>query len=128
MDNDNYQAAKDVVTYLIRLNHQRIAYVGGDHERTVNTERLRGYQDALREAHLPLSDEYVVREPFTLENMRTLLQVSPPPTAMIVNDDLVAMAVQKMLSQLGVSMPEQLSMVSFNNLMLAELMNPLLLP
>lgn len=43
---------------------------------------------------------------------------------MIVSDDLVAMAVQKMLAQLGVSMPEQLSMVSFNNLMLAELMNP----
>ncbi|AET58536.1 transcriptional regulator, LacI family protein [Paenibacillus terrae HPL-003] len=124
VDNDNYQAAKDVVTYLIHLNHQRIAYVGGDHERTVNTERLRGYQDALREAHLPLPDEYVVREPFTLEDIRTLLQVSPPPTAMIVNDDLVAMAVQKFLSQLGVSMPEQLSMVSFNNLMLAELMNP----
>ncbi|MEC0234560.1 LacI family DNA-binding transcriptional regulator [Paenibacillus kribbensis] len=124
VDNDNYQAAKDVVSYLTGLNHQHIAYVGGDHERIVNIERHRGYQDALREASLPLPDEYVVREPFDLEDMRTLLQVSPPPTAMIVNDDLIAMAVLKMLSQLGVSMPEQLSMVSFNNLMLAELMSP----
>ncbi|KAF6571825.1 MULTISPECIES: LacI family DNA-binding transcriptional regulator [Paenibacillus] len=124
VDNDNYQAAKDVVTYLTGLNHQRIAYVGGDQEHIVNLERLRGYQDALREVGLPLPKEYVVREPFNLEDMRALLQATPPPTAMIVSDDLVAMAVQKMLAQLGVSMPEQLSMVSFNNLMLAELMNP----
>lgn len=124
VDNDNYQAAKDVAAYLIGLGHLYIAYIGGDRERTVNTERLKGYQDALQEAHLPVTGQYIIKEPFTSAQIQALLQLPQPPTAIIVNDDIVAMTLYKTLTQLGVQVPGQISLVSFNNLMLAELMNP----
>lgn len=124
VDNDNFQAGKDVTHYFIELGHQNIAYVGADVSRTVHKERVRGYKKALIEANLLMREEYILGPKFTKADLDALFHLSPPPTAIIVGDDMHALPLQTMLSQMGFSLPEDCSLVSFNNLSFAEMLNP----
>ena len=124
VDNDNLQAGKHVTQYLIQLGHEYIAYVGVDITRTVHKERVRGYQEALQEANIDADDRYILNTKFTKRDLELLFQRSNRPTALIVGDDMHALTLQTMLSQMGISLPDECSLVSFNNLRLAEMMNP----
>ncbi|MCM3127479.1 MULTISPECIES: LacI family DNA-binding transcriptional regulator [unclassified Paenibacillus] len=124
VDNDNFQAGKDVVTYLYELGHRRIAYVGADTARTVHKERVRGYQAALAELNLEWDSRYLLGTSYTNEDIAALFQLDTPPTAMIVGDDIIALPLQRALQQIGIRLPEQCSLISYNNLTLADMMNP----
>lgn len=124
VDNDNFQAGKDVTQYLMQLGHEHIAYVGADISRTVHKERVRGYREALEEANISADDQYVLDSKFAKEDIETLFHQPNRPTALIVGDDMQALPLQTMLGQLGFSLPDDCSLVSFNNLSFAEMMNP----
>ena len=124
VDNDNFQAGKDVVHYLTELGHRHIAYVGADIARTVHKERVRGYHAALEEKKLAVNADYVLGTDFTNEDISRLFSLTIPPTAVIVGDDMAALPLQKALHPLGVLVPDHCSLISFNNLTLADMMNP----
>lgn len=124
VDNDNFQAGKDVTEYLLELGHEYIAYVGADTSRTVHKERVRGYQSALEEANILFDDKFIVNPEFTTNDLHLLFKLPNRPTALIVGDDMHALSLQTMLSQMGFSLPEACSLVSFNNLRFAEMLNP----
>ncbi|WP_454190181.1 LacI family DNA-binding transcriptional regulator [Paenibacillus sp. Marseille-Q7038] len=124
VDNDNFQAGKDVTNYLIELGHKYIAYVGADVNRTVHKERVRGYREALLDSGLLADETYVLDSSFTKADLDSLFKMPNRPTALIVVDDMHALPLQTMLSQLGFSLPEACSLVSFNNLRIAEMLNP----
>lgn len=124
VDNDNFQAGKDVTRYLMQLGHEHIAYVGADISRTVHKERVRGYQEALEEASHSVDDRYILNSKFSKKDLETLFHLPNRPTAVIVGDDMHALTLQTMLSQMGFTLPEDCSLVSFNNLSFAEMMNP----
>lgn len=126
VDNDNFQAGKDVTQYLMQLGHEYIAYVGADIGRTVHKERVRGYREALEEAHISIEDRYILNSDFTKEDLESLFHHVTRPTAIIVGDDMQALSLQTMLTQMGFSLPEACSLVSFNNLRIAEMLNPAL--
>jgi DNA-binding LacI/PurR family transcriptional regulator len=128
VDNDNFRAAKDVTEYLINLGHDAIAFIGGDLNLVVTVERLLGYEKALRDYHLPLKREYIMHEEFLREGgqdaVRGLLSLEEPPTALVVADDLMALGVLNTLDELGITVPEDISIISFNNVMLSEMSRP----
>jgi DNA-binding LacI/PurR family transcriptional regulator len=124
VDNDNYQAGKDVVCYLMELGHKHIAYVGANLEQTVHKERVRGYRQALEEAGMTVNPHYIYGSGFTDDDISELFRLQPPPTAIVVGDDMIAMSLQRALHRIGIRMPETCSLISFNNLILADMMNP----
>lgn len=128
VDNDNFRATKEVTEYLINLGHEAIAFIGGDVNLVVTVERLLGYEKALRDFHLPLKREYIIHEEFLKEGgqgaMRELLSLEQPPTALVVTDDLMALGVLNTLDEMGISVPEDISIVSFNNVMVSEMSRP----
>ncbi|CAM4135978.1 LacI family DNA-binding transcriptional regulator [Lederbergia lenta] len=128
VDNDNFQATREVTEYLLQLNHDRIAFIGGSLDLVVTIERLLGYEKALQLAGIELNNQYVIHEEFLREGGREavseLLKLSDPPTALVVADDLMALGVLNMLAELNVSVPEDISIVSFNNVLIAEMGNP----
>jgi DNA-binding LacI/PurR family transcriptional regulator len=130
VDNDNIMAAKDVTDYLINLGHQRIAFVGGNINLVVTVDRLNGYKQALQNANLPFCEDYIVHEEFLLEGgqeaITKLLSLEEPPTAIIAADDLMAFGMLRILDEIGLSVPDDLSIVSFNNIMLTEVSRPTL--
>jgi DNA-binding LacI/PurR family transcriptional regulator len=128
VDNDNFRATKEVTEYLIQLGHDHIAFVGGNLNLVVTVERLLGYEKALREAGIPLNDDYIVHEEFLREGgqeaVRELLSLKVPPTALVVADDLMALGVLNTLDELGIKVPEDISIISFNNVLVSEMSRP----
>lgn len=128
VDNDNFRASKEATEYLLKHGHERIAFIGGDLSLVVTIERLLGYEKALRHAGIELNNQYVIHEEFLREGGREaiseLLKLSDHPTALVVADDLMALGVLNTLAELNISVPEDISIVSFNNVLLAEIANP----
>ncbi|MCU9612459.1 LacI family DNA-binding transcriptional regulator [Caldibacillus lycopersici] len=130
VDNDNISAAKEGTEYLIKLGHSCIGFIGGNKNLMVTNDRLQGYKKALMEAGIELKNEYVIHENFLLKGgqvaVRELLSLDNPPTALLVVDDLMSLGVLRTTHELGLNVPEDISIVSFNNALFAELSNPAL--
>jgi len=128
VDNDNFKAGKEVTEHLIQLGHDRIGFIGGNLDLVVTVERLLGYEKALRNSGISLVDEYIVNDEFLRESgqdaVKVLLSLEKPPTAMVVADDLMALGVLNKLDELGISVPDDISIVSFNNVLIAEMARP----
>jgi DNA-binding LacI/PurR family transcriptional regulator len=128
VDNDNIFITKQVTNYLIELGHKNIAFVGGNLDFVVTIDRLNGYNMALMEAGLPVTDAYFVHEKFVNEKgkdaIRTLVELEVPPTALVTQDDLMAYEIISHLEKLNIKVPDDISIVSFNNLSLSEHSKP----
>lgn len=128
VDNDNFRATKEVTEYLINLGHEAIAFIGGNLNLVVTVERLLGYEKALRDCFLPLKREYIIHEEFLREGgqeaVRELMSLDEPPTALVVADDLMALGVLNTLDEMGIVVPDDISIISFNNVMISEMSRP----
>ncbi|TYR79552.1 LacI family transcriptional regulator [Priestia megaterium] len=130
VDNDNFKAGKEATEYLLDLGHERIAFIGGSLQLVVTIDRLTGYDKAIQSANLPYRDEYVIHEEFLQEGgkeaVHELLTLKERPTALVVADDLMALGVLNTLGEMGISVPEDMSIISFNNVLIAEMARPAL--
>ena len=128
VDNDNEQAAYDATKHLIAQGQKRIGFVSGPARLAMSQDRLSGYKKALEEADLPFRPGWIVEGEFLIESgyraMASIMSQPEPPTALVVIDDVVAFGVLKGLSELGCRVPQDVAIVSFNNIALAELTIP----
>jgi DNA-binding LacI/PurR family transcriptional regulator len=130
VDNDNVHAMKEATEYLIHLGHRQIAFVGGSLELMVTVDRLNGYKQALDYANISINEEYIKHEEFLREGgqeaVSELMALQERPTALLVVDDFMALGVLNKLDELGIKVPEDISVVSFNNILLSEMSKPAL--
>lgn len=130
VDNDNQLAGKDAANYLIGLNHQKIAYICSDMDEMVTAERLIGYQQALTAANIAIDPTYIVTESFqdteNKQQLTSLFLADEHPTAVVASDDIVAMSLTHLLKDIGLSVPDDISIISFNNSIFAEMIQPAL--
>lgn len=130
VDNDNIKAGKELTDYFIQSGHERIGFVGGSPDLVVTIDRLEGYKQALQHAGLPLRHEYIVCEKDFVEGGEEaafeLMDLNTRPTALLVSDDLLALGIIKALKKKQIRIPEDCSIISFNNVLIAELSQPAL--
>lgn len=128
VDNDNRLAAYDATMHLIAQGHERIGFVSGPPNLTLSHDRLSGYEQALQEAGLQKRPEWIVEGEFLQESgfraMSPFMDMPERPSALVVIDDNVAFGVLRGLAELGYRVPSDISLVSFNNIPLAELASP----
>ncbi|OAB45361.1 LacI family DNA-binding transcriptional regulator [Paenibacillus glacialis] len=128
VDNDNVQAAYDATKHMISFGHKRIGFVSGPPNHVVSIDRLKGYQRALEESGLEMRKDWIVEGEFLQESgyraMSFFMSLPERPTALVVVDDLVSFGVLRGLHELGFKVPDDLSIVSFNNISIAEFSNP----
>jgi LacI family xylobiose transport system transcriptional regulator len=109
--------------HLVELGHRRIAIITGPEDMMVATARLSGFRAALEAAGIALPPEYVRRGEFHhrdgLEEGEALLRLSQPPTAVFASNDLQALGVYEAARAAGVPIPEQLSVVGYDDLRIA---------
>lgn len=121
---DDEQAAFELTEYLLSLGHRRIGFIKGHPAHASSRERLAGYTRALR-AHGVARDRRLVRQGyFEFESGKrgaeALLRLAEPPTAIFASNDEMAAAVVFVARKLGITVPEQLSVVGFDDSMVAE--------
>ena len=116
----NYQGATDITEYLLRLGHRRIGYINGRPEIASAGRRLKAYQDALLNAGIELDETLIVPGDFTTETGHKraleLLSLADPPTAIFAANDQSAIGVYQAADELGVRIPDDLSVVGFDNI------------
>lgn len=128
VDTDNVQAAFDATRHLIGLGHKRIGFVSGPPNLVISRDRMEGYRKAMEEAQLSVRSQWIVEGEFLQESgyraMSMIMSLPERPTAMVVIDDLVAIGVLRGLTELGYSVPRDISLVSFNNIAVSQLTSP----
>ncbi|MCA0756813.1 LacI family transcriptional regulator [Paenibacillus sp. N4] len=128
VDNDNEQAAYDATQHLILQGHERIGFVSGPPALTVAQDRMNGYRRAMQEAGLPVRSEWIVEGEFLQQSgyraMSFMMSLPERPSGLVAIDDVVAFGVLRGLTELGYKVPDDLSLVSFNNIALSELATP----
>jgi LacI family transcriptional regulator len=125
---DNCQATQEMTEYLIGLGHQRIGFIDGPSGLTTSAIRLGGYKQALSKHAIPFDPQLVVESDFTYENGLDLtdrfLEMESRPTAIFGSNDRVAIGCLVRLNQRGVAVPDQISVVGFDDITTAQQANP----
>lgn len=127
---DNEAGAKSAVDYLIRLGHRKIAMINGYPFADVSIRRLVGYKAALEEAGLPYEPSLVYdgqfREHIAAEVTYQLLFKHPDVTAIFCASDLMAIGSIRALEKMGKKVPDQVSVIGFDDIPISQYMSPAL--
>lgn len=125
---DNIGGGRAAARHLLELGHERLAIIAGPRDSTPGRGRFEGFTEALHEAGLELEAEYVQGGDFRREGgyqaMLRLLGLASPPTAVFVANNLMTMGALRAVHELGLQVPEQLSIVGFDDFELAGLLSP----
>ncbi|KAB1132633.1 LacI family DNA-binding transcriptional regulator [Micromonospora sp. DT46] len=125
---DNSSAARQVTSQLLDLGHRRIAMVIDEMHWTTGRDRLAGYRAAFAAAGVPFDDSLVVSAGWDVDAARIeahkLLSRPEPPTAVFAANNVLAEAVWRAATELNLTIPDQLSLVSFDDVSWMSLVQP----
>jgi len=125
---DNLTAAFNAVNYLHELGHDRIACIAGPEEMPLCHYRLQGYVQALRRSEMQVDPHYIARGDFTFnagaQALDQLLNLPNPPTAIFCHSDVMALGALSQAKRRGFRVPDDLSIIGFDNIALAEFCDP----
>jgi len=115
---DDAKAAMMATDHLLGLGHKRIAFVGGATDYSLSHDRTRGWKEAMCKAG-HYEDDLFVEGDFSYASgeiaAQKLLNSASPPSAIIANNDQIALAILKIANQMGIEIPKDLSLISFDN-------------
>lgn len=124
---DNFRSAYEPVRKLIQLHHRKIAIIGGPDHYT-STERLRGYIAAMNETQIPVIDDYIQCGNYTMdggyEAMIRLAELPDPPTAVFISNYDMEIGAFLAVNYLKLRIPDDISIIGFDNFPLANIVNP----
>jgi LacI family transcriptional regulator len=125
---DHYNGSRAAVRHLVSLGHRRIAHIAG-HEKIASTaERRRGYEEVLSECGLPRDRSLIEKgdntQPTGFAAAQRLLALRAPPTAIFASNDSTALGVLEAAQTAGLRVPEDLSVVGFDDIPVAALSYP----
>jgi len=125
---DNWGGGYEAVCYLIDFGHRRIGCISGPSELAPSAERVGGYKAALSNNGLEWEDNLIVRGDFQSASgyhaIEVLLSLPEPPTAIFACNDLMAIGAMARAIELGYRIPEDLSVIGFDDIALASFANP----
>ncbi len=125
---DNFKGAYDAVTYLCNREHKKIAIINGRLELTLYKERFNGYLKALEDAELPMDNSLILDDSIGAGNgydvTVNLLEKGIIPDAIFATTDLRALGAIRAIKDFGYKVPEDISVIGFDNVEFSELMDP----
>lgn len=125
---DDFSAAREMTQHLIAMGHTRIAFIKGQPTQTASAQRLAGFQAAMDEAGLEVDPAFVIQGFFTyksgLEAAEKLLARKRIPTAIFASNDDMAAAAISVAHRRGLDVPNDLSVVGFDDTPIATTVWP----
>ncbi|QOR35379.1 LacI family DNA-binding transcriptional regulator [Clostridium sp. 'deep sea'] len=122
---DNYTGSYEAVQYLIAKNHKKIAFISGPINIMPSVERKRGYLTACRDAGLEASDSDIYIGQFDPAwGEQAIDMLNRDYTAFFCGNDLIAAGVIKGLAKKGIKVPNQVSVIGFDDITLASYLHP----
>jgi len=129
VDIDNFAAAQQAVEHLVKLGHKRIACItNAPPSYTAAADRLDGYRERLKYYRIPYDEALVRYGDFNPESgyqqMKELLSIDEPPTAVFVASDVVAIGAKAAIVEQGLKIPQDIALVGFDDIPLARYLDP----
>ncbi|MCH7411011.1 LacI family transcriptional regulator [Belliella sp. DSM 111904] len=126
---DNIQAAQVATNHMIEQGCKRIVHVLGSTKISVYADRLKGYKYALIDKGIPFEEEMVIvlseiNELAAEQVVDQIMQMDPLPDGVFVSNDACAASCMNHLKQRGIRIPEDMSIVGFNNEVISRLVEP----
>ncbi|TGB02425.1 LacI family DNA-binding transcriptional regulator [Halobacillus salinus] len=125
---DNKKGAYEVTEYLIQNGHETIGYISGPPESHDNEERFKGFSDALKDNNLPFQSRLKITGDFTREGgyraTKLLIAQQKLPDALFYANDEMAIGGLQAFDEKGIRVPEDISIVGFDDIQLAEYVSP----
>ncbi len=134
---DNEAAARDAVDYLISLGHKKIGFLNGNigfrygapnDKFELTTARASGYYNALAAHNLSVNEDWVFKKPMSLDGGRAaakeLLEQKDLPTALFCANDELALGSMFQIKKAGLRVPDDISIVGFDNMIYGEVTDP----
>jgi len=116
---DDVSAAYDATDYLIQLGHTRIGLISGSPKFLVSAQREQGYRAALTAAGIAIEPALIQQGDFSFASgeraSEALFNLHTPPTAIIASNDEMALAALKTAARRGLRVPDQVSIISFDD-------------
>jgi LacI family transcriptional regulator len=127
---DNVKGAWEAASHLLKLGHRRIAVLAGPKSSTTTADRLAGYRQAFAEAGVAIRPEWCLygdlRPECGWEGADRLMGGKIRPTAMLAINDQMAIGAMRLVLRLGVRVPQEVSVVGFDDIALASFVTPAL--
>ncbi len=125
---DNKLATKDATDLLIRKGHKKIAFIAGPEDIYTSIERVEGYKKSLLEAGLEVSDRLIAYGDYTIDGglkcLKKLIEDNPGLTAVIASNAEMTIGAFIGIGDLELKVPEEVSVIGFDNVEFAKAMNP----
>ncbi|MCW5959333.1 MAG: LacI family DNA-binding transcriptional regulator [Pyrinomonadaceae bacterium] len=134
---DNFKGGFEATQHLIDLGHKRIAFVGANLKGGSSLKRLQGYLKALTEHEIEIDERLITgrnedvseipgysTEEIGFEGMKRLLSLPNPPTALFARNDFTAIGAMSAIKEAGLSIPEDIAIVGFDDVSLALRTSP----
>jgi DNA-binding LacI/PurR family transcriptional regulator len=125
---DDYRSAFEAVKYLIGRGYTKIAHFAGPRELDICKKRLNGYIDALKQAHLPVDNEFIryggLHEQDGYESLDCLLKRNTVPDAVFSVNDPVAIGAFQRIREAGLKIPDDVALIGFSNNKITSLIDP----
>ncbi|UZP66683.1 LacI family transcriptional regulator [Desulfovibrio mangrovi] len=128
---DNFRGGYIATEHLVSLGHRRIGIVAGNFSTTDRSfHRWHGYKRCLKDHGIPYDKELLVQTEYSLsggrDSIKRLLALPSPPTAVFCSNDYIALGAIKGAREAGLALPEDLSIVGFDDMPTASYMVPAL--
>ena len=126
---DDFYGGSEMTKYLIKIGHRRIAFATSDIT-YAERQRLEGYKSALREAGLPVDEKLIIENAEAewssgrCNRLAELITSKARPTAIFCSNDLKAIRTYGILRDYGLEVPDDISVVGYDNLDIVEMMSP----
>lgn len=129
VDFESAHSCEQAIQYLIGLGHQQIAVISGNAELNENDPRLLGYKNALEKAGLEFNPELLFPGGTDtimtgVHSMQEILATRRDITAVFGFNDLLAIGAMRALQEAGVRVPEEISVIGFDNILMSSFVNP----
>lgn len=125
---ENARGAFEAVEFLLGRNCREIAVITGSSLHFSANERLRGYRTALGQAGLPLREEWVLRDEYNIDGgyrcVQRLLSLKRRPKALLICNYFMAVGAVMALNEANVRVPEEISIISFDEIELVKAIKP----
>ncbi len=125
---NNFEGQRIAANALIKNGHRKIAYVNSSHRILDASERLAGFKTAMREAGLTVNENLIIHVPPSLEGgaiaAEELLKHKGEFTAVACYNDALAAAVMARFADVGIAIPDEVSIVGFDNIFLSSCLTP----
>lgn len=116
---NNYQLAYDAVELMIKKGRKVIAFITGSSHINVFNDRIKGYRDALIRYKIPINENLIIESGFEIitgaRSAKQLMSYSTRPDGILAVNDRVAMGAIKFLKRCGYRIPEDISVIGFDN-------------